>query len=113
MPYLEESTQPSQTQDSVFTEQSDQSSQQVNDSIPSINMPSSPPEPPAPRRSARSTRGAPPVRFGKVYTFNTIVSKVAETPTFRQTLSHVHLMVVEYIEYIVNLSPIQLICYYD
>ena len=43
MPYLEESTQPGQTQDSVFTEQSDQSSQQVNDFISSVTMPSSPP----------------------------------------------------------------------
>ena len=104
MPYLEESTQPGQIQDSVFTEQSEHSSQHLSDSTPHVTLPSSPPESPAPRRSARSTKGAPPVQF-EVYTYSTIVSKVAATPTFRQTLSHVYLMV-EYIEYIVNISPI-------
>ena len=74
MPYLVESTQPDQTQDSVFIEQS---SQQPSDSIPHDTLPSSPPEPPAQRRSARSTKGVLPVHFGKVYTYSTIVSKVA------------------------------------
>ena len=32
------------------------------------------------------TKGAPPVQFGKVYTYSTIVSKVVEAPKFRQTL---------------------------
>ena len=58
MPYLEESTQPYQTHDSVFT---DQSSQPPSDSITHDTLPMSPPEPPAPRRSATSTKGAPPV----------------------------------------------------
>ena len=86
LPYLEESTQPGQTQDgSVFTEQLEHSSQHPSDSSPHVTLPSSPPESPAPRRSARSTKGAPPVQFRKVYTYSTIVSKVAETPKFRQT----------------------------
>ena len=59
MPYLEESTQPGQTQDSVFTDHSDQTSSHVSDSIPTVNMPSSPSESPAPHRSTRSTRGVP------------------------------------------------------
>ena len=83
MPYLEESTQPDQTYDSVFTEQS---SQQLSYSTPQDTLPTCLPELPAPRRSARSTKGAPPVHFGKVYTYSTIVSKVAEAPKFRQTL---------------------------
>ena len=79
MPYLEESTQPDLTQDSVFTEQSSDS---VTHDIPT----SSPPDTPAPRRSARTTKGVPPVHFWKVYTYSTIISNVAESPKFRQTL---------------------------
>ena len=63
LPYLEESSQPGQTQDdSVFTEHS---SQHLSDFSPHVTLPSSPPESPAPRRSARNTKGAPPVQFGK------------------------------------------------
>ena len=40
----------------------------------------------APRRSARSTWGAPPVHFGKVITHSTRVSKINNTPTYRQTV---------------------------
>ena len=84
LPYLEESSQPGQAQDdSVFTEHS---SQHLSNSSPHVILPSSPSESPAPGRSARSTKEAPPVQFGKVYTYSTIVSKVAETPKFRQTL---------------------------
>ena len=83
MPYLKETSQSDHAPDSVFTETStEHSSQQVNDSP----IPSSPPESPAPRRHARSTWGAPPVHLGKVFTHSTIVSKMAEAPTYRQTL---------------------------
>ena len=58
MPYLEESNQPGQAPDSVFTEHL---RQQFSDSTPRVTLPSSPPESPAPRRSARITKGAPPV----------------------------------------------------
>ena len=58
MPYLEEYTQPDQTHDSVFT---DQSSQPPRDSVTHDTLPMSPSKPPAARRSARSTKGAPPV----------------------------------------------------
>ena len=63
MPYREGSTQPDLTKDSVFT-------QQPRDSITQDTSTSGPPEPPALRRSARGTKGAPPVHFGKVYTYN-------------------------------------------
>ena len=99
MPYLQESSQPGEAHDSVFTEHS---SQQFSDSTQHVTLPPSPPESPAPRRSARSTKGEPPVQFGKVYTYSTIVSKVAEAPKFRQTLSHVHIMGNANI---VNISP--------
>ena len=79
MPYLEGSTQPDLTQDSVFT-------QQPSDSVTQDTSTLHPPEPPVTRRSARSTKGAPPVHFGKVYTYSTISSNVAESPKFRQTL---------------------------
>ena len=61
IPYLQGSTQPDLTQDSMFT-------QQPSDSITQDTPTPSPAGPPAPRRSARSTKGAPPVCFGKVYT---------------------------------------------
>ena len=89
MPYLEESTQPDQTHDSVFN---NQSSQQPSDSVTHATLPTSPPEPPVLRRSARSTKGAPSVLFGKVYTYSTIVSKLTEAPKYWQTLFHVYLM---------------------
>ena len=65
------------------------SSQHITDSpIPQDStVLSSPPESPVPRRSARSTWGACPVHFGKVITHSSIVSEMAKTPTFRQTLS--------------------------
>ena len=83
MPYLEESTQPDQTHGSVFNHQPNQ---QPSDSVTHDTLTTRSPEPPAPRKSARSTKGAPPVYFGKVYTYSTVVSKVAETPRYRQTL---------------------------
>ena len=83
MPYLEESTQPDQTLDSVFTHQPNQ---QPSDSVPHGTLTASPPKLPAPRKSARSTKGAPSVHLGKVYTYSTIVSKVAEAPKYKQTL---------------------------
>ena len=58
MPYLEESTQPDLTEDSVFT-------QQLSDSIRQSTAIPSPPESPAPRRSARSTKGVPLCVLGK------------------------------------------------
>ena len=79
MPYLEGSTQPNLTKDSVFT-------QQLSDSVTHDTSTLSHPEPSAPRRSARSTKEAPPLYFGKVYTCSTIISNVAESPKFRQTL---------------------------
>ena len=78
MPYLVESTQPDLTQDSVFT-------QQPSNSVTQDAPMSGPPEPPA-QRSARSTKGAPPVCFGKVYIYSTIISNVAGLPKFQQTL---------------------------
>ena len=81
MPYLEGSTQPDQTTDSVFTQQpSDFDSSNSQSSIPSS------PVPPAPRRSTRSTKGVPPVHFGKVYTHRTIISEVAKPTKYKQTL---------------------------
>ena len=83
MPYLEETSQSDHASDSVFTEASiEHPSQHVTES-PIL---SSPPELPAPRRSARSTWGAPPVHYRKVITHSSIVSKMAEALTFRQTL---------------------------
>ena len=79
MPYPEGSSQPDLTQDGVFT-------QQPSDSTTQGTATSSSPEPPAPRRSARSKMWAPTVCFGKVYTYSTIISNVAESPKFRQTL---------------------------
>ena len=58
MPYLEGSTQPDLTQDSVFTQQS-------SDSVTQDTLTSGSPEPPAPRQSARSTEGAPLCILGK------------------------------------------------
>ena len=40
---------------------------------PDISSPVSSPVPPIPRRSTRSTRGKLPERYGKVYTFDTLV----------------------------------------
>ena len=79
MPYLEESTQPDLTHDSVFT-------QQPSDSYHTRYTNISPPESPDPRRSARSTKRAPHVCFGNVYTYSTIIANVVESPKFRQTL---------------------------
>ena len=75
MAYLEESTpliddnstpsviNTSDTHDSVF----------VSDSSPDVSSPISSPVTPILRRSTRSTRGKPPERYGKVYTFDTLV----------------------------------------
>ena len=81
MPYLEGSTQPDQTTDSVFIQQPSSL-----DSSSSQNSITTSPVPPVPRRSARSTKGAPPVQFGKVYTHSTIISEVAKPTKYKQTL---------------------------
>ena len=94
MPYREDS---GQTSDSVFLETSSSIDPHVSQPIPKspiethTSVASSPvdttyEQTPAPRRSARSTRGAPPVRFGKVITHSTRVTNVTDTPTYRQTL---------------------------
>ena len=71
MPYLEDSTHlvvsssdsHASADDSVF----------VSDSSNNVFSPISSPVVPIPRRSTRSTRGKPPARYGKVYTFDTFV----------------------------------------
>ena len=71
MPYLEDSTPPetspssshASTDDSVF----------MSESNDTTSSPICSPAPPIPRRSTRSTRGKPPERYGKVYTFDTLV----------------------------------------
>ena len=91
MPYLEESDHAS---DNVFIDTSldPHVSQHISqsptptDSIDESSPLESPVQSPVPRRSARSTRGAPPVYFGKVITHSTRVSKLSNTPTYRQTL---------------------------
>ena len=45
----------------------------VSDSSNDVSSPISFPVTPIPRRSTRSTRGKPPERYGKVYTFDTLV----------------------------------------
>ena len=70
MPYLEDSTplvvsssdSHVSADDSVF----------VSDSSNDVSSPISPDVAPIPRRSTRSTRGKPPERYGKVYTFDTM-----------------------------------------
>ena len=94
MHYLEESDHAS---DSVFldtldTETSSEPHVSPSQHITQSSIPvdstveSSRPESPAPRRSARSTWGTPPVQFGKVITHSTIVSEMAKSPAYRQTL---------------------------
>ena len=83
MPYLEEISQSDHASDSVFTEASTEHTSQHITDFPIL---SSPPESPPPRRSARSTQGVSPVHFEKVITHSSIVSKMAEASTFRQTL---------------------------
>ena len=93
MPYLEESDHAS---DNAFldTETDPQASPSqhiiqsptLTDSTVASSPSESPVQSPVPRRSARSTWGAPPVHFGKVITHSTIVSEMAKTPAYRQTL---------------------------
>ena len=75
MPYLEDST-PSEispssnhtsTDDSVFVTESDNTSNITSSPISS-------PASPLPRRNTRSTRGKPLERYGKMYTFDTLVN---------------------------------------
>ena len=90
MPYLEEYDHTSDN--NVFLDTETSLDPHVSQNISQCPTPtdstvaSSPLESPAPRRSARNTWGAPPVHFGKVITNSTIVSKMTNTPTFRQTL---------------------------
>ena len=94
MPYLEESLQSDHASDSVFTDTEASIEPHSSPSQHMTDLPlsrdttvlSSPPESPAPWRSARSTWRAPPVHFGKVITHSFIVSEMAKTPTYRQTL---------------------------
>ena len=79
IPYLEESTQPDLTQDSVFTQQS-------SDSVTQDNSTPGPPEPLSPWRSARSTKGAPPVHLGKCTPIVPLFQMWLNHPKFRQTL---------------------------
>ena len=44
------------------------------------------PVPPAPRRSARSTKGIPPLHFGKVHIYSTVISEVAKPTKYKETL---------------------------
>ena len=71
LPYLEDSTplvvssgdSHASADDSVF----------VSDSSNNVSSPISSPVAPIPRRSTRSTRGKTPERYGKVYTFDTLI----------------------------------------
>ena len=93
MPYLEECDH---TSDNVFlnieTSLAPHMSQHISqsptptESIVASSPLESPVQSPAPRRSARSTWEAPPVCFGKVITHSNRVSKLTNTPTYRQTL---------------------------
>ena len=75
MPYLEESTPliDDNSTHSVINTSDNHDSVSVSDSSPDISSPISSPGAPIPRRSTRSTRGKPPERYGKVYTFDTLV----------------------------------------
>ena len=76
MPYLEESTpliDDNSTPSVINTSDNADDSVFVSDSSPDISSPISSPLTPIPRRSTRSTRGKPPERYGKVYTFDTLV----------------------------------------
>ena len=95
MPYLEESDCAS---DNVFLDtetsldphaspsQHTTQSPTPTDSTVASSPSESPVQLPEPRRSTRSTWGAPPVHYGKVITPSFIVSKMAKTPAYRQTL---------------------------
>ena len=92
MPYLEESDH---TYDNVFLDTQTSLNPHVNqhilipphtESTVASSPLESPVQSPAPRKSARSTWGAPLVCFGKVITHSTRVSKMTNTPTYRQTL---------------------------
>ena len=96
MPYLEEESD--HPPDNVFLDTDTETSldphvsQHISqspiptESIVTPNPLESPVQSPAPRRSAKSIWGAPPVHFGKVITHSTRVSKMTNTPTYRQTL---------------------------
>ena len=72
MPYLEETTPllDNNSTPSVINTSDSHDSVFVSDSSPDISSPISSPVTPIPRRS---TRGKPPERYGKVYTFDTLV----------------------------------------
>ena len=75
MPYLEESTPliDNNSTPSVINISDSHDSVVVSDSSPDISSPIFSPVAPIPRRNTRSTRGKPPERYGKVYTFDTLV----------------------------------------
>ena len=72
MPYLEESTplKGDNSAPSIINTSDSHDSVFVSDSSPDISSPTSTPVAHIPRRS---TRGKPPERYGKVYTFDTLV----------------------------------------
>ena len=71
MPYLEDST-PSETSPSSYHGSIDDSVF-VSESDKTASSPITSPAPLVPRRSTRGTRGKPPERYGKMYTFDTLV----------------------------------------
>ena len=75
MPYLEDSTPliDDNSTPSVINASDSHDSVFVSDSSPDVSSPISSPVAPIPRRSTSSTRGKPPERYGKVYTFDTLV----------------------------------------
>ena len=75
MPSLEESTPliDDNSTPSVINKSDSHDSVFVSESSPDISSPTSSPVAPIPRRHTRSTRGKPPERYGKVYTFDTLV----------------------------------------
>ena len=92
MPYTEDT---GQTSDNVFVETStdphvsqhqSQIPSQTNTSTASNSIETTPVQTPVPRRSTRSTKGIPPVCYGNVIIHCTIVTNLADTPAYRQTL---------------------------
>ena len=90
VPCLEKSIPPDQATDSVSIEQD---SKPDNDSEPSDNeKDTKSPVPPAPRRSARSTKGIPPVCYGKVHIYSTIIVDINCKYHYIITLIHVYIL---------------------
>ena len=75
MPYLEDSTPliDDNSTPSVINTSDSHDSVFVSDSSHDVSSPISSPVTSIPRRSTRSTKGKPPERYGKVYTFDILV----------------------------------------